>query len=373
MTRRIVIVNTGASTLKLAAVEVGEQGVREIRRIEQSWPAGEKTGASMQAALEQLDTVPDAFGHRVVHGGTEFVEPLTLTAEVEHRLEALVPLAPLHNASALAAIRQTRKLHANLPSVAVFDTAFHAHRPAVSKRYALPGDLVDRFALQRYGFHGIAHFSLVDALSRAQDIRVDAVDAVTLQLGAGCSACAVRNGRSIETSMGYTPLEGLVMTTRCGDVDPAIVLRLMRAGFGADRIENDLMRRSGLHALCGLSDMREILAAESGGNDDARFALELFCHRIILTVGAYFTLLGGDGALVFGGGIGTNSPQIRERIVRALGSWGCELDADWNARNEPGRISTQRSRPVFALQTNEEVVIARAVDRHLDPSFSQRD
>ena len=155
------------------------------------------------------------------------------------------------------------------------------------------------------------------------------------------------------------------MATRSGDIDPAIVLRLMQSGFEADSIENELTQRSGLLALCGLSDMRAILAAEAGGDADARFALELFCHRIVLSVGAYFTLLNDEGALVFGGGIGTNSPEIRERVCQGLGAWDVELDRERNTCNEPGRISTRDSRPVFALQTNESVVIARAVYRHL--------
>jgi acetate kinase len=232
-------------------------------------------------------------------------------------------------------------------------------------RYALPRELVERFGIRRYGFHGVAHASLVDGLASARGITSTEVVAVTLQLGAGCSACAVRAGRSLETSMGYTPLEGLVMTTRSGDVDPAIVVRLMRAGFDADRIEELLSSHSGLEALCGQIDMREILAAETRGDEDARFAIELFCHRIVMAVGAYFTLLGGEGALVFGGGIGTHSPEIRARIVKGLSAWGLELDATRNLDNAPGAISTEASRPIYALQTNEADVIARAVDAHL--------
>jgi len=365
MTRRFVIVNTGASTLKLTAVEVAEGRVRELRHFEQAWEPGVEPDAALRLGLEALSVAPDAFGHRVVHGGADFVQPVMLSAQIETELEALVPLAPLHNGPALAVIRGVRKLYPDLPSVAVFDTAFHAQRPEVSRRYALPSSIVDRFSIRRFGFHGLAHASLVGELARAQHLPVDEVFGVTLQLGAGCSACAIRNGRSIETTMGYTPLEGLVMATRSGDIDPAIVLRLMQAGFEADSIENELTRRSGLLALCGLSDMRAILAAEADGDADARFALELFCHRIVLSVGAYFTLLNGEGALVFGGGIGSNSPEIRERICRGLGAWDVELDRARNARNEAGRISTRDSRAVFALQTNESAVIARAVDRLL--------
>lgn len=165
--------------------------------------------------------------------------------------------------------------------------------------------------------------------------------------------------------MGYTPLEGLVMATRSGDVDPAIVLRLVRAGFGADEIEEWLTRRSGLEALCGMSDMQEILEAQSRGDVKAEFAVELFCRRIVMTVGAYLTLLGGEGALVFGGGIGANAPAIRERVSAGLRAWGVELDAARNRSNMPGLISTGSSRPVYALRTDEESVIAVAVDGQL--------
>lgn len=365
MTRRIAALNVGASSLKLALLDVAGERVDEIRRIERERRPDDEIGTALHAALAELGPVPDAFAHRVVHGGVELVAPTMLTDAVERRIEALVPLAPLHNGPALAAIRHVRAAHRDRPSVAVFDTAFHAERPDESMQYALPRELVERFGIRRYGFHGIAHASLAAELALSSGTALDAVDAVTLQLGAGCSACAIAGGRSIETSMGYTPLEGLVMATRCGSIDPAIVLRLIRAGYDAGRIEDELGRRSGLRALCGTGDVREVLAAEADGREDARFALQLFCRRIVATVGAYFTLLGGAGALVFGGGIGTNSPPIRERIARALSCWNVALDAGANGRNAPGMISAAGSRPVYVLRTNEEAVMAREVDRHL--------
>lgn len=366
MRRRIAALNIGASTLKLALLDVTGERVGEIQRIEHELAPEQHVETALRAALAALEPTPDAFAHRVVHGGGEFVGPTTLTDTVERRLEALVPLAPLHNGPALAAIRHVRKAYADRPSVAVFDTAFHASRPAESMHYALSRELAERFGIRRYGFHGIAHASLAAALADALGTELACVDAVTLQLGAGCSACAVRGGRSVETSMGYTPLEGLVMATRCGNIDPAIVLRLIRAGYDVDQVEAELGRRGGLRALCGMTDVREILAAESRGDEGARFALRLFCHRIVSTVGAYLTLLDGAGSLVFGGGIGTNSPPIRERIAWSLRCWNVSLDAEANARNEPGLISSAGSRPVFVLRTNEEAVMAREVDRHLD-------
>lgn len=232
-------------------------------------------------------------------------------------------------------------------------------------RYALPDELVREFEFRRFGFHGFAHASLSASLAAATGTAAHELAAVTLQLGAGCSACAIRAGRSVETSMGFTPLEGLVMASRSGNVDPAIVLRLMRAGYDADRIETELTRRSGLLALAGTTDMREILAAEALGRADAKLAIDLFCRQVVLTTGAYFTLLGGEGALVFGGGIGANAPGIRERVASGLAAFEIGLDAERNASNEPGCISADGSRPVFVFSTNEEVVIAADVAAHL--------
>ena len=361
MSLRVAVMNAGSSTLKLALIDVTEHGPGEIQRIVRTLDPEEGLAEAARDALGQLEAAPDAFGHRVVHGGEDFVEPTLITDRVVARLEKLAPLAPLHTAHALAGIREAAKAHPGRPAVAVFDTAFHAHRPPESMRYALPREVVDEFGIRRYGFHGIAHASLVGALAEAEGIGVNDVSGVMLQLGAGCSACAVRDGRSIETSMGLTPLEGLVMMTRCGNIDPAIVLQLVRAGYSADRIEEDLTTRSGLYGIGGIGDMRQLLAADADGKPEAKLALDVFCHSIVATVGAYFTLLGGAQALVFGGGIGTNAPQIRARVAERLGAWNVVLDTDLNRRNEQGRISVEGSTPVFALGTDEERVIAREV------------
>lgn len=360
------MVNAGASTLKLALLEVSGASVRSVARLTREWRPEDRPGKVLEDAMAELPAEPDAFGHRVVHGGEHLVGPTTLSAEVERTLEALVPLAPLHNAPALAAIRAVAQRFGHLPGVAVFDTAFHAGRAPASFRYALPDELVDEFAIRRYGFHGIAHASLVEGCAAAQQIDTAAVSAVTLQLGAGCSACAVRRGSSVETSMGFTPLEGLVMATRCGSIDPAIVLRLVRAGYDADWIEEQLTGHAGLAALAGESDMRKVLAAAGRGDSRARLAMDVFCRRIVMTVGAYLTLLDGDGAIVFGGGIGANAPEIRARVAEGLLAWNVVLDDERNRRNEPGRISTASSRAVFALTTDEETIIAREVAEHLE-------
>ncbi len=365
--KRVAVVNAGSSTLKLASLEAGGGELRRLAQMELQWRREGPDGIAevLAEGLERLGPAPDGFGHRVVHGGADLVAPTVVTDPVEATLADLIPLAPLHNAPAVAALREVRRLHPEVPSVAVFDTAFHADRPAVSTRYPLPPELVGALKLKRYGFHGIAHESLVEALAEAEAVPVERVNAVTLQLGAGCSACAVAAGRSLETSMGYTPLEGLVMATRCGSLDPAIVLRLLDAGYAADQIELQLTRRSGLTGLCGEGDMRRILTAAADGDADAELALALFCHRIVLTVGGYFTLLGGEGALAFGGGIGSRSPEVRERVARGLVAWNVVLDLEVNRRNAPGRISAAGSRPVYALRTDEERVIGRAVVRKL--------
>lgn len=335
--------------------------IREIYRATLAWEDLANPDRTVAEALDALDSTPTAFGYRIVHGGTQFQDPVLIDAGVESALESLIPLAPLHNSAALAAIRATRRKFPDAPAVAVFDTAFHSGRPAESMHYALPRSLVDKFKIRRYGFHGIAHESLVEQLAGANGCSRAEVSGVTLQLGAGCSGCAVRNGGSIETSMGFSPLEGLVMATRCGDIDPAIVLQLVRAGYGAENIEAQLNKRSGLLGLCGSGDMREILRASDHRNSEAALALKIFVRRIVLLVGAYFTLLEGEGVLAFGGGIGTGSSVIRQHIAQGLKVWNVELDAALNRANEQGKISTPGSRPVYVLETNEERVIARRV------------
>jgi acetate kinase len=356
---RILVLNAGTATLKAARVDIGPDGTRAIERAECGWNGGEAASERLQAVLEQLDPDCDAIAHRVVHGGKAFQATTVIDEGVEHVIESLIALAPLHNARALDVIRASRAQLPVLPACAAFDTAFHSARPQVSVRYPLPEDLVGRFGLYRYGFHGLAHASLIEATARASGLPAAAVSAVTLQLGSGCSACAIRAGRPIETSMGFSPLDGLMMATRCGSIDPTIVLQLVRAGISADEIEIELNRRSGLLAIGGAGDVRALLEAEAEGSERARFALELFVARIVATVGAYFTLLEGEGGLVFGGGIGANSAVIRARVAAGLACWSIALAPDRNAGAAPGLISGEASRDVFAFATDEESVIAR--------------
>ncbi|HET6630499.1 MAG TPA: acetate/propionate family kinase [Woeseiaceae bacterium] len=357
--RRLAVVNTGSATLKLAQFEAGPDGLRERSSEKHEWESRDEMDASIEQALRAIGEAPDILGHRVVHGGSQFIDPVLIDGKVEAALEELVSLAPLHNGPALTGIRVARRVFPDTPGIAVFDTAFHARRPQESMRYALPREWQEEFGFLRYGFHGIAHASLAQSYAKTISQPLGGISAVTLQLGAGCSACAVRNGRSIETSMGYTPLEGLVMATRSGDIDPAIVLELARAGHTPEEIDEQLNRRSGLLGLAGSSDMREVLAAEARGDEGARLALRLFVYRLVLTIGAYLTLLGGDGAIVFGGGIGEHAAEIRARVAKGLTAWNVELDPALNRDNGPGRISAEQTRPVYVFETREEEMIAR--------------
>jgi acetate kinase len=364
---KIAVVNVGSATTKAALVQVDEDSARVRKRTSCTLGLGDPAKESLTEVLEKLgdrDSV-DAVAHRVVHGGRQFREPVRVDASVEEAIESLAGLAPLHNPLALEGMRAARAYFPERPMVAVFDTAFHSQRAPESLRYPLPLDVCEDADLVRYGFHGLAHASLTESLAQAVESDVGKVTAVTLQLGAGCSACAVEGGRSIETSMGFSPLGGLPMATRSGDLDPAVVLELFRRGWKLEELEDLLSRRSGLLAMGGSADMRELLRSEAAGGERASVALRLFVHRIVALVGAYLTLLRGRGALVFGGGIGTNSPDIRSRIAAGLTCWDIELDPARNASGAPGQISTPRSRPVYVFETNEERLIARSAYRVL--------
>jgi acetate kinase len=362
----VLTLNSGSGTLKAAWAEVRDGHVRVQRRVTRDARSVGSHELVMQC-LEALalDGAPDAVAHRVVHGGDSFVVPVRVDATVEIKLRQLVPLAPLHLPPALDVIRSAQRQFPAQPHVAVFDTAFHASRALESHLYALPPAIAQAHGIRRYGFHGIAHASLLQSLAHALGQPVAQVSAVTLQLGSGCSACAIREGRSIETSMGFTPLEGLVMATRCGDLDAGAVLHLLRRGQDVDAIEDLLMRRSGLLGLGGSSDTRELLSAEASGNTWAAAALRVFVRRIVLAIGGYWTLLGGEGALVFGGGIGENSAEIRTRVVAELAAWNVALDAARNSAGEPGCISAAGARPVYVFATDEESVLAHETARCL--------
>lgn len=367
---RVLVLNGGTGTVKAAVARVAGGAARvEARRTVEA-RAGGDAAAAFAAVLDALGSAlagVAAVGHRVVHGGIALTRPVRVDAAVEAEIARLAPLAPLHNPIALAGFAAARARFPGLPMVAVFDTAFHADRPETARRYALPEELVAHHGLWRYGFHGIAHASLVAGLAAATGVAPEAVDAVTLQLGSGCSACAVAAGRCLETSMGFTPLEGLVMGTRAGDVDPGLLLHLARAGASPDELERILTRESGLLGVGGSADVRELLAREVAGDARAQLALALFVRRIVLTVGAYLTLLDGRGALVFAGGIGEHASAIRARVAAGLGVWNVALDPARNAAVASGAraIGAAGARPAWVVPTDEESLIADAVVRVL--------
>ena len=313
----------------------------------------------------------DAVGHRVVHGGEQFREPVVIDGDVMAAIVRVAELAPLHNPGSIAGIEGARVvMGSHIPMVAVFDTAFHRSIPARASTYAIDLDLANKHGIRRYGFHGIAHASMAGICAAAAKRPLAQLRLITLQLGNGCSATAIEGGRSVDTSMGFTPLEGLMMGTRSGDLDPAVVRHLVRReGLSVDEVERLLNERSGLLGVSGLShDMRELLNAVEGKPDSrAALAVEMFCYRVRKYIGAYLAVLGGADALVFGGGIGEHAPAIRARICEGMDWCGLRLDRSRNeaavqvAPGEAVRIS-EASAPIscYVAGVDEEMEIARA-------------
>lgn len=320
------------------------------------------------SGLDSIRSYADiqAVGHRVVHGGEKFKTSQLITPEVIKGIEDCIELAPLHNPANLDGIRAAAEiLGGAVPQVAVFDTAFHADMPETAFLYALPYQLYRRHKIRRYGFHGTSHRYVAYRYRQLTGKPKEKVRIITLHLGNGCSACAIREGRSVDTSMGMTPLEGLVMGTRSGDIDPAILEYLsFQEGLSFDQLDTMLNKQSGLLGISGLTnDMRELLEEEQeNGDRRAKLAIEIFCARVRKYIGAYFAELGGADAVIFTGGIGENSAAIRTRICRGLEALGLRLDdkANAGATGKEARISrTDSPVEVYAIPTNEELLIAR--------------
>jgi len=299
-------------------------------------------------------------GHRVVHGGDRFSVPARIDEAVLAEIRALGRLAPLHNPINAAGIEVARGLLPDVPHVAVFDTAFHRSLPERAWRYAIPGEYADR-GFRRYGFHGISHAGAAAAAAGVLGRPLAALSLITLHLGGGCSATAVRAGESVDTSMGMTPLEGLVMGTRSGDLDPAVVLRLLGSeGLAPQAVDDLLNHRSGLRALAGTADMRDIQARADAGDGDAERALDLFCYRIRKYIGAYAAALGHVDAIAFTGGIGENAAGVRARICADLGAFGVRLDEERNRAGETAIQADGAAVAVLVIPSDEEREIARA-------------
>ncbi len=385
----VFVFNPGSSSLKFGLYAMGAEEMVLLRGVveqigtpqarlrlmqpsqtEQAVSASTINGAvrvafdSLKAQGGQIGRA-DAFACRVVHGGAAFLAPTLMTPDTLDALSALDDLAPLHNRAAVVAMEAARRLDSTLPLVAVFDTAFHQTLPEVASTYAVPFALAERYGLRRYGFHGISHRFVFERLLELLNRPAEGSRLITCHLGNGASVCALRDGNSVDTSMGLTPLEGLVMGTRCGDLDPGLVLHLLRTnGMSAASMEHLLNHESGLLGVSGISgDVRELEQAEAAGNPRAKLALDLFAYRVSKYIGAYAAVLGGLDAVAFTGGIGEHSASMRRRICGSLKFFGIELDEECN-KEAKGDESRQISRegspvPVWLIPTQEELQIAR--------------
>ncbi len=358
----ILVINCGSSSIKAAIIDHASgrrHGGLRVERIGEAEPRWrfddaedwvsitasdhrQALSAALPALLERLDgsVSLDGVGHRVVHGGERFSEPTRIDGAVESAIEELVPLAPLHNPANLAGIRAARAQLPDLPHIAVFDTAFHATLPRRARAYALPVELTEAHGVRRFGFHGTSHAYVADRAAAFMGEDLDQLRIITCHLGNGASIAAVEYGRSVETSMGMTPLEGLVMGTRSGDVDPGALLHLMREEkLDPDALDELLNRKSGLAGLSGIgNDMRDIEDRAGDGDERCRLALHVFCHRLRKYIGAYAAVMGGVDAIVFTAGIGENSALVRHRVAQRLEFLGARLD---EARNRERKVSAE--------------------------------
>ncbi len=360
----ILVINSGSSSVKYGLFEPANNAFTRRETIDLRDPDRERErDRAIRRILQQtLASGPvEGIGHRVVHGGEDFRTPVRIDRGVLQRIRDLIPLAPLHNPASALGIAIALESAPRISQVAVFDTAFYASLPETAWRYALPSSLADRHRIRRYGFHGISHQYVSEqaaALLERDDIYLRMI---CLHLGNGASATAIRAGACIETSMGMTPLEGLVMGTRAGDLDPSILLHLQRrAGLSATALEDLLNHESGLRGLCGESDMRRIRQRVREGDREARLAIDIFVHRIRKYIGAYTAVLGGLDALVFTGGIGEHDADLRAEVCSGLEFLGLLIDPQRNA-DHATIVSPENALPrVMVVPTNEELAIARA-------------
>jgi len=364
---QILVLNAGSSSLKYQIIDT-DTGESLYSGLVENIGDGESGPTHREAIAQALQSVPrgvriDAVGHRVVHGGARFVEPAIITPEVQDHIVDLSPLAPLHNPANLAGITAAQKALPELVHVAVFDTAFHHTLSEAASTLALPRELRESLGIRKYGFHGTSHQYVSRVATTLLDGDPGAHRVVSLHLGNGSSAAAILGGRCVDTSMSFTPTSGLVMGTRPGDLDPSIVTHLLRTGsFSAEQIAEMLSKSSGLLALAGTADFRDITAAASRGEDQALAALGVWAWRIRHYIGAYAALLGGLDALVFTGGIGENSVEGRVLATQGLEFLGLTLDPSLNseARSDPRIVSLVGSGAVvMVIPTNEEREIAQ--------------
>lgn len=368
---KVLVINCGSSSVKYRLIDTATDAALHAGVVERVGHEGKTHESAIAEALARVESFePAAVGHRVVHGGERFHDATLIDDEVVAAIEDCVPLAPLHNPANLSGIRIARAALPALPHVAVFDTAFHRRLPRRAKHYALDVDLARRLGIRRYGFHGPSHAYVSKAAAAYLERDIRELRLITLHLGNGASACAIELGSSVETSMGLTPLEGLVMGTRCGDLDPGVVLQLVRE-LGVDETDRVLNRESGLAGLSGLgNDLRDIEEQAAAGNDRARLAITVYAHAARRYIGAYAAAMGGVDGIVLTGGIGENSAQMRRRILQQLDFLGVRLDEDRNQDVRVGAdcpvvdISTDRALVrTLVVKTNEELMTARQTAR----------
>ncbi|MBN2641780.1 MAG: acetate kinase [Victivallales bacterium] len=311
----------------------------------------------------------EAIGHRVVHAGEKLTRPELVTDEVKNIIRECVPMCPLHNPANLAGIEACEKIFPGVPNVAVFDTAFHQTMKPSAFLYAIPYEFYEKYGIRKYGFHGTSHDFVSSAAADYIGAKREDLKIITCHLGNGCSIAAIENGNVIDTSMGLTPLEGLVMGTRSGDLDPAVIIHMFNLGMSVAEVDNLLNKKSGLLGVSGVSsDMRDILKAEAEGNERAARAKRMFILRIVKYIGAYYTVLGGADLIVFTGGVGEYSLPVRKQIMEKLGALGIVVDETRNEAcfGKAGLISADNSKcKVLVMPTNEELMIARDVRRSL--------
>jgi acetate kinase len=361
---RVLVLNAGSSSLKLSLVDEDDRvlAAREFEVAE-----GRLDESQLANAIHAIDGV-EAIGHRVVHGGPRYATSVRIDAEVIGYLVTITDLAPLHLPAALAGIAAARELLPRVPGVACLDTAFHSRMPAAASTYAIPEEWRARYGIRRYGFHGFSHAYASRRAAEMLGRPITELRTVTCHLGAGASLAAVRAGRSVDTTMGFTPLEGLVMATRSGTVDPGMLLWLERhAGLGEAKLTEALDREGGLKALAGTSDMREILQRIADGDDRAELAFDVYIHRLGALIASMAAAMNGLDVLVFTGGVGENAAPVRSAVVAGLRFLGLEIDPTLNASvggdndiSEPGvRVRT------LVVQSREDVEVAREVRRVL--------
>ncbi|MFJ7182065.1 acetate kinase [Streptomyces massasporeus] len=386
---RVLVLNSGSSSVKYQLLDMRDSSRLAVGLVERigeqtsrlkHTPAGgesrERGGAiadhdaALKAVAEELAKdglgldSPElaAIGHRVVHGGKFFTEPTVIDDTVLAEIERLIPVAPLHNPANLTGIRTARVLRPDLPQVAVFDTAFHTTMPESAARYAIDVKTADEHRVRRYGFHGTSHAYVSRATAELLGKDPSETNVIVLHLGNGASASAVRGGRCVDTSMGLTPLEGLVMGTRSGDMDPAVIFHLMRVGgMSADEIDTLLNKKSGLIGLCGDNDMREIRRRVDEGDEQAELAFDIYIHRLKKYIGAYYAVLGRVDAVAFTAGVGENAAPVRAAALAGLEELGLAVDGERNAvRGDEARlISPEGARVAVAVvPTDEELEIA---------------